>query len=312
MDISDVKIDLQILRLDQFLFHTHPDSMEVASMRAHERFGEFYGIYIEDILQGAPVGDPQLPMVLNRFVNDPDWSAVQDAVDSVFPTMEAEREEFELAFRRLKALFPDSIIPDLVTFNSGYNYGIFPTDTVLGVGLEWFIGSEHPVIAHLAPEAFPNFVKERMHPEMLVPSSVKGWLLVHYMNDVQGADLLTNFVEIGKVMVLLDVLLQETPAHLKFAFTPEQLAWTEASEFNIWKELVNSNKLYSKKPADIGQFMNDGPFTSGLPRESPGHIGEWIGYRMVRSYMNANPKVTFEQLFEMDEPRVILKYYKPE
>jgi hypothetical protein len=311
VDVRGVDVDLRMDRLDQHLFHAHPDSMVTTDRQARARFGSFYRLYVEDVLQGAPLEDPRLPLFLNRFVTDPDWSLVQSAIDSVFPTMDTQEQEFEQAFRRLKALFPDSLVPRIITFNSGYNYGIFPTDSVLGVGLEWFIGSDHPVIGHLAPDAFPNFVKARMRPDMLVPSSVKGWLLVHYMNDVAGADVLTHVVETGKVMVLLEALLPDAPAHARFAFTPEQLAWTGANEFSIWKEVVNRDMLYSRKPDDINRLMNDGPFTSGFPRESPGHIGEWIGYRMVRAYMQANPKVSFQQLFQMDDAREILKHYKP-
>ena len=57
--------------------------------------------------------------------------------------------------------------------------------------------------------------------------------------------------------------------------------------------------------------MSDGPFTPGFPRESPGHIGEWIGYRMVEGYLEKNPDVTFPQLFAMHDPQAILKTYKP-
>src|SRR5690606_6262151 len=205
----------------------------------------------------------------------------------------------------------DSLVPRIITFNSGFNYGIFPTDSVLGVGLEWFIGSEHPVIGMLAPEAFPQYVKERMQPQMLVPSAVKGWLLVHYMPDVQGADLLAHLVATGKVMALLDALLPDVQLHLKMAFTSDQLAWCEANEFNIWKEIVNNEMLYSKKPADIGRLMNDGPFTNGFPRESPGHIGEWIGYRMVRPYMEEIKYFGFAGLFEIGDPKALLRFYKP-
>ncbi|MCB9182938.1 MAG: hypothetical protein H6591_03395 [Flavobacteriales bacterium] len=304
-------VRITIDRLDQDLFHAAPDSMAAASLRAYARYGEFYRIYIEEILQGAPVDDPRLPMVLNAFVRDPDWSLAQQGVDSVLGDMEAQRALFEQAFGRLKALFPDSLIPRVVAFNSGYNYGIFPTDSVLGFGAEWFIGPDHPVIGYLAPEAFPNYVKARMRPEMLVPSVVKGWLLVHYTRDVQGEDLLFNLVETGKVMALLDALLPGVDANLKLAFGPEQLAWCEANEYLIWKELAGKDQIYSKKEEDIGRWMGDGPFTSGLPRESPGHLGEWVGMRMVKAYLKANPKLTFAQLFAMRDAREILKHYKP-
>lgn len=308
---KDQRVAVTIERLDRDLFHAKPDSMASVSLRAYARYGEFYRTYIEDILQGAPIGDPRLPMVLHRFVLDPDWSEAQQAVDSVLGDMAAEQALFASAFTRLKAVFPDSLTPRIVAFNAGYNYGIFPTDSVLGFGAEWFIGSEHPVIGYLAPEAFPQFVKARMVPEMLVPSAVKGWLLVHYTRDITGADLLANLVETGKVMALLDALLPEVDAHLKLAFSKEQLAWCEAKEYEIWKRLAAGDQLFSKKPDDIGRWMSDGPFTNGLPRESPGHIGEWVGLRMVQAYMKANPKITFAQLFALRDDNAILRTYKP-
>ncbi len=306
-----VDLDLRIGRLDQDLFHAPPDSMGAASLKAYATYGEFYRIYIEQVLQGAPINDPRLPMVLHRFVLDPDWSEAQRAVDSVLGDMEAERAQFEQGFERLSTWFPDSLTPRVVVFNSGFNFGIFPTDSVLGVGAEWFIGPEQPVIQYLAPENFPQYVKDRMTPDMLVPSAVKGWLLVHYTRDIRGADLLTNLVETGKVMALLDAVLPGTEPYVKFAFSKEQLAWCEANEFLIWQEVVSKDQLFSKKTEDIGRWMNDGPFTNGLPHEGPGHIGEWIGYRMVRAYLDENPKTTFAQLLALDDPRAILKDYKP-
>ncbi|HQW05957.1 MAG: hypothetical protein IPH05_02875 [Flavobacteriales bacterium] len=309
--IDDVPLELRIERLDQAVFRT--DTHHVGSLRdsASVAFGSFFRIYIEDILQGVPIEDPRLPLMLERFRSDPDWSDAQHAADSVLGDLEEQRQRFEDAFKRLHVLFPDSLIPRVVAFNSGYNFGIYPTDSVLGIGVEWFIGPDQPVIGFLAPDAFPQFVKERMRPAMMVPSAMKGWLLVHYTHDIGGEDLLTNLVETGKVMVLLDALLPETEADLKFAFSKEQLAWCEANEYAIWKDLVGKDQLYSRNADVIGRFMNDGPFTNGLPRESPGHVGEWIGYRMVKAYMNDNPDLTFEQLIQLKDPRLVLKSYKP-
>ena len=311
MSTDDVEFELTIGRLDQDLFHASPEDMPAAALKAYAEHGEFFQIYIEDILQGSPVDDPQLPLVLNAFVTDPDWASVQMAVDSVLGDLGPQRHDMEDAFKRLHVLFPDSLLPRVVAFNSGFNYGIFPTDSVLGFGVEWFIGKDHPVIGYLAPEAFPQYVKDRMMPAMLAPSAVKGWLLVHYTRDIAGSDLLTNLVETGKVLALLDALMPETDPHLKYAFSPEQLAWCISNEQLIWKDIVSKDQLFSKRTDDIARLMNDGPFTNGFPRESPGHIGEWIGHRMVQAYLNEHPGVTYAELFDMDDPKVILQSYKP-
>ncbi|MBK7942606.1 MAG: hypothetical protein IPJ87_12165 [Flavobacteriales bacterium] len=131
-------------RLDQLMFHAPPDSLAGANLRAYADLGEFHRIYVEQVLRAAPVNDPRLSMALMHFTRDPDWAAAQAAADSLFGDMAPERAAFGSAFGRLKTLFPDSLVPRVVIFNAGYNYGIFPTDSVLGVGIEWFIGADHP------------------------------------------------------------------------------------------------------------------------------------------------------------------------
>ncbi len=306
-----VDTHIRIERLDQDLFRTVSDTGSNFNLKLYAEYGEFYKMYVEQVLQAAPFNDPRLPMALIRFTHDPDWSAVQRTADSLLGNMAEQEAGFNEAFGHLKAAFPDSLVPRVIAFNSGFNYGVLPTDSVLGFGVEWFVGRNSPVVQYLSPEVFPQYRKDRMRPELLVPSVVKGWLQVHYTRDVRGEDLLTNLVVIGKVMALLDYLLPGTDASLKFAFTPEQLKWCEDHEFNMWREIVAKELLYSKNPKEVDRFLNDGPFTPGFPRESPGHIGEWIGYRMVSSYLKANPKTTFAELFAMRDPQAILKTYKP-
>jgi hypothetical protein len=311
LDAGDVRLHLPIERLDRHLFHADTAQFQASLHKARAGSGSFFRLYVEHILQGPPLEDPQMLRMMRAFVDDPDWRSVQHAADTVLGELVQEQRTFEEAFARLKVAFPDSITPRLVAFNSGFNYGLFPTDSVLGFGVEWFVGSDHPVVARLAPEAFPQFVKQRMVPAMLVPSAVKGWLLVHYAQPTEGASLLGHLVETGKVMALLDALLPDTEPFRKFAFSPEQLAWCETHEALLWRELAGRELLFSRKADDIGRIMNDGPFTNGFPRESPGHIGEWIGYRMVSQYLEAHPGTTFAELFRIADPNIILKSYRP-
>lgn len=304
-------VDIRIERLDQDLFQSAKDSSGNFSLRLYAQYGAFYKDYVERVLQAAPIDDPRLPIALLSFIMDPDWRSIQQRADSVLGDMSQQEVEFEEAFGRLRGFFPDRPVPRIVVFNSGFNYGVIPTDSVLGIGVEWFVGRDSKVVEFLAPEAFPQYMKDRMRPEMLVPSAVKGWLQVHYAKDVRGEDVLTHLVEIGKVLYLLDALLPGTNPALRFAFTDEQLKWCEENEFNMWKELVANQQLYSKKSEDVDRLLNDGPFTNGFPRESPGHVGEWIGYRMVRSYMEDNEDVTMAQLFQNTDARMVLKSYKP-
>jgi hypothetical protein len=303
--------EVHIERLDQDIFRTHPDSFHAGSLRLYAQYGEFYRTYVEDILRAAPMDHPRLPTVLAQFATDSDWLLAQAAVDSIFGDMAPQEEEFAEAFAYLRSYLPNAQVPRIVAYHAGYNFGIFPTDSVLGVGVEWFIGPEHEVIGFLAQESFPRYLKRHMHPKMLVPSGMRGWLMVHYLKDATGQDLLTHMVEAGKVMALLRDVLPNTADTLLFACTSDQLRWCEENEFPVWQQLVRDELLFSKKREDVGRMMNDGPFTNGFPHESPGHLGEWIGYRMVRSYQERNPKVSYSELFALPDASSVLRAYKP-
>lgn len=311
VDSAGIDLDLPIERMDSTVFHAGAGDPASTIGRIVNTHGTFGRTYLEEVLQLPPVGDSLLPRALAEFLRDPAWQVLQHGIDSALGDLGPQRAGLEEAFERLKAVFPDSLTPRLVAFNSGFNYGVLPTDSVLGIGLEWFIGPDHEVVRMLAPEVFPDFVKRRMVPEMLVPAAVKGWLLVHYTHDLRGNDLLFNLVETGKVMALLDALLPDVADTLKFAFTEPQLMWCHENEFQMWKKIVGEKWIFSKDDEHISRIMNDAPFTNGFPRESPGHVGEWIGYRMIRAYMEDHPDLTFAELFALDDPREILKSYKP-
>ena len=128
-----------------------------------------------------------------------------------------------------------------MAYNPGYNYGIYPTDSVLGFG----VGMVHRKRT-IRRSACWRLSVSALRPgpytvRLLVPSVVKGWLMVHYMPETTGDDLLTHLVQTGKAMALLDVLLPDTPSDPKFAFTQEQLSWCEANEFRMWRNWWTTN-----------------------------------------------------------------------
>ena len=62
------------------------------------------------------------------------------------------------------------------------------------------------------------------------------------------------------------------------------------------------------------KFITDGPNTSGMPAESPGNIGSWVGLQIIKSYLKNNPKKNIQSLF-LDKLKgsqfLIKSNYKP-
>jgi len=52
-------------------------------------------------------------------------------------------------------------------------------------------------------------------------------------------------------------------------------------------------------------MVGEGPFTPGLPdQESPDRLGQFLGYRMVKNYMNNN-EITVEEMLKLSYNEIL-------
>ena len=54
-------------------------------------------------------------------------------------------------------------------------------------------------------------------------------------------------------------------------------------------------------------LLNEGPFTPGLPQKGPDRLGQFLGWRMVRKYMEVKD-ITVEELMNVPYTEIIVEY----
>jgi hypothetical protein len=97
-------------------------------------------------------------------------------------------------------------------------------------------------------------------------------------------------IEKGKQWYLLDKFLPGIPDSIKTGYTQQQLDWCRENEGLIWSYIVKNEDLNSINPAVIQTYIGEGPFTQGFSQEySPGNIGQWIGWQIVKSLYPKTP-----------------------
>jgi uncharacterized protein YjaZ len=71
--------------------------------------------------------------------------------------------------------------------------------------------------------------------------------------------------------------------------------------------------LYKNDLKEVAEYTAEGPFTSAISKECPPRIAMWVGWQIVRSYMNRNEKVSLEELMRTSDAQIILSKakYKP-
>jgi len=309
VDISEVAYKVEVKRLDRDLFQTqNKDGEWLAGI--NDKYGTFSSIYFEEIMR---IGDAQNPMtagLAGRFTDDPTWSQLQQIIERHFPNLEQESAELEVALKRYAIHFKVDSLPNIVAYNSGYNVGIYPSEAWLGIGLEWYCGNSHPIIEQLPPDVFPQYKLDKMLPEYLVPNALKGYVSFKFREMDASKNLLRRMVHAGKLQFITAKLLNMEDYARVLNFTESDYNWCTESAYDIWKFLLENDLFFNEDPMQINKLMNDGPFTPGMPVESPGGVGNWVGLQMVKEYMADHPEVTLRELMKMENDRVFLEYYK--
>jgi hypothetical protein len=159
--------------------------------------------------------------------------------------------------------------------------------------------------------AFPEYRKQKMDPAFLEVNIVKDWCNRILYQDLSNADLLENLIYYGKIMYMVEAMLPGASDEVCMNWPTGAEKWCRENEFNIWRALADEKQtLFESNPFEIQKWIIDGPFTSGLPQESPSMCGIWMGWQMIRAYHQQFPEKTLQQVLEGDA-KEILKSYNP-
>ena len=152
-----------------------------------------------------------------------------------------------------------------------------------------------------------------MRKEYIVNDLVHAWMSKTFPNNNKSGTLLNEMVYQGKLLYLADAMMPEVNDSIKIGFTKKQLDWCNNHVKDVWGYMIKNKFLYSNDMAMVTKFTGEGPFTTGFVKESPARAGVWIGWKIVREYMNTHPEITLEQLMQENDPQKILSLsnYKP-
>lgn len=309
VDISDIDIEIEMKRFDQDLFNQQSGiEYHIANLR--QEYGEFYKNYTQLLPPLGHPDDPAHKMYLKPFIEDPSVLEVNAEIQKKYGSVKGVEEEFELAWRYYAYHFPSRVIPEMIAYNSALNMSPLVNDEQMGVGLDLFLGADYPLYASVQ---FPLFMRRKMKRENLVYNSVKGWIISEFPRPDDQKTLLDHMVYAGKILYAMDAVFPKGPDSLKIEYSRAQLEWAKRFEGNVWGLFLDKGILFSSDRKEIGPFLNDGPFSSGLAKESPPRIGEFIGWQMVRGYMDKNSDVSLEELFALSDSQALMQQsgYRP-
>ncbi|CAM1342453.1 gliding motility lipoprotein GldB [Tenacibaculum aestuarii] len=292
IDVSNIEANVEIERFDVDFYNTTPNELSITK----EKYPMFF--------------PPQPDSVWINKINDKDEQELFAETQKVFSEINREKEELTSLFKHVKYYNPKFVSPKVITMltNIDYNNRIVYTDSLLLISLDAYLGGKHEFY-----NDYPEYVKQNNTKEHIVVDVAKA-IVGKQMLPSTARSFIDKIIYRGKKMYLLDAYLPTIPDAIKVGYSQTKLDWAKSNEEQIWMYFIEKDLLYSTSKDVDKRFLDLAPFSKFYMEEdnqSPGRIGEWIGWQIVRSYMQKND-VSLHQLLQTSEEEIFKKSgYKP-
>jgi hypothetical protein len=307
------EVTVKIKRLEKDLFTISPGSINDSIKYLKTKYGSFLNVFSYFINIGT-ISDSAWGEGLIRFCTDRQNNEVYGSVASVFPAVDDLEKELSMAFSHYRHYFSSKSVPAIFTCISGFNYSILTGDSVLGISLDRYLGSECKYYRQLG---LYKYQVVKMTPLNVLSDCMYGWGSKEWDFDAEDYphdNVLTSMIHEGKLLYFVKCMLPSTADGLIFGFSEPQLKFCRNNEGRMWEYLVENNLLFNSEMLTKKKLTGEAPFTSYFSSESPGRAAAWLGFRIVESYMHRNRDITLEVLMKEKEVQAILekaKYHPP-
>lgn len=293
IDISGISVDLKIDRFEQKFFNSNEQTLP----KLKSEYPYLFPVQNHDSVW------------LNRINNREEKELLLES-QQVFGDFDSEKTELEDLFKHIKHYHPGFKTPKIITLITKLDYEnkVIYADSLLFVSLDMYLGKNSEVY-----HDFPKYLTQNFNKSQIVVD-VANAISEKYLLESRSRQFLNTIIDKGKKMYMIDCYLPTISDAQKIGYSIEKQEWVIANESQIWKYFIENKLLYSTDSKLYARFVANAPFSKfyiDIDKDSPGRIGVWLGWQIVRSYMNNN-SVDLQRLLQTNAEEIFKKSkYKP-
>ena len=293
LEIEKIPIDLKVIRFDKKFAEVTPETLPALK-------NEFPYLFPESFTDSMWVAK----------INDTIQQEINTEVEKAFPDFSEEEDGLLNLFQHTKYYFPSFKTPEVITITSEVDYRnkVLLAPDYLFISMDTYLGQEHPFYLGLQEYLKKNFEKGQILPDVAEKIGQK------YVPKPSDKTFLAHMLYYGKLLYLKDVLLPKVEDFEKIGYTKEELDWADANEDQVWRYFVERELIFDSDTDLYSRFLYPAPFSKfylELDVESPARLGQYIGWQMVRQFMDKN-NVSVQDMIATDAETIFNKAnYKP-
>ena len=293
MEIEKIPMNVEIIRFDKAFASGTPADLS----RLKREFPAFFPKQYPD-------------SIWIEKLTDTLQDQLETEVLKAFPNEASLKEVLNPLFQHIKYYFPEFKTPQVIAATSDVDYRnkVIAADSMLVIGLDNYLGSDHHFY-----QGIENYISKEMKLSQIGPDVAEVYA-AQYVRPPSSASFLGQIIYFGKQLYLKDLWLPNFSDAEKIGYTEAEFKWAQENEEYMWRYFIEKELLYSTDPKLGSRFIVAAPFSKfylEIDNESPGMLGRYLGWKIVRSYMENN-KSTVQQLMVADADEIFKKSkYKP-
>ena len=315
-DISSIHVDLPVERFEKDFYAMDSNNLEAGMPGLQQKYPALLPIFIQNIIGATDSNGIRSFLHLNR--------PVFEDVEKKFPNIDRVKSGIEEGLRFTKFYFPTYRVPAaiktlvgppdaLAQMANGEQTPDFLGPDFIGISLQFYLGKEYKIYndEYFITNVAPQYRSRRFEKEYIPADVMKLIADDVYPDRSSGKPLITQIIEKGKQWYLLDHLMPRTADTLKTGYTKKQLDWCDKYEGLIWNKII-AEDLYTVEPVTIQTYIGEAPFTQTLGNDSPGNLGQWVGWQIVKKFASGNPEMTLADILKTPTEKMLEgAKYKP-
>lgn len=308
VDVSNIDVNIDIERFEKDLFSQN-GSIEKKVDNLEKKYPKFFPLFTQKIISIGHTGKKDFYKYFEAFIEDYTVENAKEAVNKEFNNIEDIEKQLTYGFKHYKYYYPDKTIPKIVTFIGGFNHSVVTTDSLIGIGLDKYLGKDHEFYGMMK---IPAYAARKMTREQIPVDCMKAWAKKEFQFKDTSNYLVHKMIHQGKIICFLDAMFPEMPDSLKLGFSEKDLGFCSRFEQKMWQKLVNEELLFSTDYLKHRKYLGEAPFTAGFGKKSPGRAAVWIGWQIVKKYVQKN-NIKFTELMKETDYQKILNQssYQP-